>query len=133
MFYILDDKLKNSILIIIGTLFILVLINFVMNSDNCGEIIFKIGFIYLVFVLYLTIFYIIDPKHLIQIFKGVSKENIYQKSLNESLVFDIQEKPNNTEELIFNFTEIFTEVKPTITTREIFHQNKISKPHNSLL
>ena len=123
IFNVLDEKLKNSLLLIIGTLSTLYLINFIMSSEDCGQIIFKVGLIYVVFVIFLTIFYLVDRNHFIEYFKGVNREKLVPKLINETLTIENNKNAEKIEQVTVTFSQIKTEVKPTITTRDIFHKN----------
>ena len=123
MLNIQDEKLKNSILLIIGSLSTLFLIHFIMNSEDCGQIIFKVGLIYVVFVIFLTIFYLVDRNHFIEYFKGVNREKLVPKLINETLTIENNKNAEKIEQVTVTFSQIKTEVKPTITTRDIFHKN----------
>jgi hypothetical protein len=123
IFNVLDEKLKNSLLLIIGTLSTLYLINFIMSSEDCGQIIFKFGLIYVVFVVFMTIFYLVDRRHFIEYFKGVDKEKIIPKIINETLPLENNKILEEIEQVSITFSQIKTEAKPTITTREMFLKN----------
>jgi hypothetical protein len=94
-----------------------------MNSEDCGQIIFKVGLIYVVFVIFLTIFYLVDRNHFIEYFKGVNREKLVPKLINETLTIENNKNAEKIEQVTVTFSQIKTEVKPTITTRDIFHKN----------